>query len=1308
MAVHLLVTKKPASPGSRRGNAIYNCEMFSTNHKADFVLSWHTDAHREELLRQIAGHPAVDRIILVGPEAAQAPGVDGQNVLALTADDLFSTKFLRQLQPLLRSPWCVCFLSRHRLCLGYRCLERLLQTAADEQPAMLYSDRYDGQGLHPAIDWTDGALRDDFDFGALWAFPSRLLGEYVHATASRYHFAAVYAFRLFLSRQGSIFRIPEPLYTETEDDLRQSGQKQFDYVNPSNRQVQVEMERACTEHLKATGAWLWPDEYDDLPDDTTDYPVEASVIIPVRNRERTIADAVRSVLGQQAPFAYNVIVVDNHSTDGTSAALAAFATDERVVTIVPERTDLGIGGCWDMAIRDARCGRYAVQLDSDDLYSTPDVLTRIVAAFRKDRAAMVIGAYRMVDFNLQTLPPGLIAHTEWTADNGRNNALRINGLGAPRAFRTDVLRRIGFPNTSYGEDYALGLRISRRYRIARIFDELYLCRRWEGNSDAALSIARQNANNAYKDRLRTLELHARQTLIRRWNAQADEPSVDAFFTAQLNAWPEVKRRFEALRTDVLTRELPFDGYALLVQHNPLRIGSATAKTDAAHIERRPCFLCDANRPEEQTSLPVLGTCQVLVNPFPILPGHLTIPTRRHVPQTYDRFADLTDRLVWGLPRHLVFYNGARCGASAPDHAHLQAGARGIVPIEKHWARFETHLERIYPSTREEEAELEDMGYSSQNAGIFVLHDYVCPAFVVRGIAAQSSPYLLKKLIAALPCAPGAAEPDFNLLAWRQDGANTSQPSHIVNVVFARRKHRPDCYHAEGARRCLVSPGALDMGGLIVTPRREDFDAMTPTAARSILREVAITDAEQAAVVRKLHTARPHRAVAGRHAEGRDAEPTVSVGVMSVGTLRFALNGPFEAKGQLVEGQQEAVCTDGAIRWRGNAYSELLFVPAADDASFTLGDVTIGVNFHWQRKQQQTFRGRLRLIVDEGRLQVINEVPVETYLESVISSEMNATSSLELLKAHAVVSRSWIVRQMQNRRAAEQSGNTAGFFSFAHKPGELVRWYDRNDHVLFDVCADDHCQRYQGITSAPLDNVRRAVAETRGEVLKHDGEVCDARFSKCCGGITERFSACWDNTDKPYLQPSSDAATSADMPDLTDERQARIWITSRPQAFCNTTDAGLLRQVLNAYDLETPDFYRWHVRLTQADAGRLLHEKLGTDFGRILRLEPVERGASGRIIRLRIVGTQSTLVVGKELEIRRALSPSHLYSSAFVVDNGPSDADGTPQWFDLTGAGWGHGVGLCQIGAAVMSREGYAYRDILSHYYRNAWVERIYK
>lgn len=1291
------------------------------NPQIDFVLAYAPQsASHKALLSELKAMPIINHIFLLCNEDTQnlAQAEEDDKCSSVLCDAIFSSKAQRAIAQKLVAPYTATYFSHHELQLGYRALERMLQVAEDVEQTndtlMVYSDRYDEQGLHPTIDYQEGALRDDFDFGSLLLYKTEGLKAFFKENKNmRFQHATLYALRLYVSRKGHIFHIKEPLYTEQETDIRASGQKQFDYVNPSNREVQIEMERACTDHLKTIGAWLAPCEYDELPDDTqTAYPVEVSVIIPVRNREKTISDAIESVLSQKADFPFNVIIVDNHSTDGTAEKIRAFSSDPRVVLIQPSRTDLGIGGCWDMAVRSAHCGRYAVQLDSDDLYSSPSTITEIVEAFKSQRAAMVIGSYRMVNFQLETLPPGLIAHSEWTPDNGRNNALRINGLGAPRAFRTDILRRIGFPNTSYGEDYALGLAFSRHFRIGRIFTELYLCRRWDGNSDAALSIEKQNRNNLYKDSIRTIELQARKALIKKWNHPLMKEEVDNFFDKQLNLWEEAHKRFEALSSQVKTRVLPLTDGELRVQFNPSRIVSTGAKIDKASIKKRACFLCDANRPALQTDLPILGSLHVLVNPFPILPHHLTIPTRRHVAQHFSHFSSLIDQIAWQLPGMFVFYNGARCGASAPDHAHLQAGCRGYVPIEKDWKLYENSLERIYPSTKSEEAELEEQGYNSKNGGIFMLKNYACPAFVIQGPACEKRPILLEKLLEVLPVEAKRQEPDVNILSWRQEGG-PSQADYIVSVVFVRKKHRPNCYEAEGKAKLLVSPGAIDMGGLLITPREEDFEKLTPKAACAILREVTISENEMNAIARKLHKGRLSSCSSAvlPHKESvllkRLSERNISVGILHAMKVNFRLNGIFTAKGESVENEQSVECVDGGIAWRGNIYSELCFTPEDEDqCSFTLQDVTIGIGFHWERKEQQTFRGKLRLIIDEEKLVVINELSVEEYLESVISSEMSATSSIGLLKSHAVVSRSWVYSQMLHRMEGE--GRSSDFFNFVHRPGEVLRWHDRSDHTLYDVCADDHCQRYQGITRAASPQVRQAVKETQGEVLIYDGHLCDARFSKCCGGATELFSACWSNTDYDYLHPVLDS-DQGQLPDLTKEEEAEKWIRTAPQAFCNTHDAHLLSQVLNSYDQETPDFYRWRVELSQDEARQLIEKRTEQSFGDIIDLQPVERGASGRIIRLRIVGSEGQLIVGKELEIRRLLSETHLYSSAFIVERHEVDEQtNVPGKFVIIGAGWGHGVGLCQIGAAVMADKGYAYTDILKHYYQGAEIENLSK
>ena len=439
-------------------------------------------------------------------------------VTFLSGVSLRETQTLRDIADAVSEKFILIYTKDHPLEMGMFALDSIISVAEDTGADMLYADHYEvitdaqGQSLrrkHPLIDCQKGALRDDFDFGSVLVFRTTSFRRAVRAMETEYKWAALYDLRL---RMKKIVHINEYLYTEIETDTRKSGEKQFDYVDPRNRAVQIEMEQACTEHLRRIGAWLEPvfKEPDIREFGAQEYPVTASVIIPVFNRIRTVKDAVESALSQKCDFPFNVIVVDNHSTDGTTALLEELAAaDDRLVHVVPAKYDLGIGGCWNLAVHHQMCGEYAVQLDSDDVYSGPDTLTKIVTAFREQKCAMVVGTYQMTDFQMNPIPPGIIDHKEWTEDNGRNNALRINGLGAPRAFWTPLLRTINLPNTSYGEDYALGLRISREYRIGRIYDVLYCCRRWEGNSDAALDIERVNANNLYKDRIRTWELEAR-------------------------------------------------------------------------------------------------------------------------------------------------------------------------------------------------------------------------------------------------------------------------------------------------------------------------------------------------------------------------------------------------------------------------------------------------------------------------------------------------------------------------------------------------------------------------------------------------------------------------------------------------------------------------------------------------------------------------------------------------------------------------------------------------------------------------------
>ena len=1181
---------------------------------------------------------------------------------------------------------------------GLYALERFLRTADDTGAVMVYSDHYsvlEGKlEKHPVIDYQAGSLRDDFDFGSLWLVKAQNLLDYAaQQDRQEYQFAGLYDLRLYLSRVGEIFHVNEFLYTEDELDTRKSGEKQFDYVNPRNREVQIEMEKACTHHLEKVGALVDTNYYRQPDFDEQEFEYEASVIIPVFNREKTIADAVKSALSQKTSFKFNVIVVNNHSTDRTGEILSEIAHEMeerndkqagRLVQIVPDRNDLGIGGCWNMAINSDHCGKFAVQLDSDDLYSSPKTLQKIVDAFHKQKAAMMIGSYRMCDFDLNTLPPGLIDHKEWTEDNGCNNALRINGLGAPRAFFTPLVRQIQFPNTSYGEDYALGLVFSRRYRIGRIYDELYLCRRWGGNSDAALSIDKVNANNLYKDRLRTMELKARQQMLQGKADIMEDSSISRFFNRQMEKWADARHRFRDLK-HVETHQL---SDLLKVQWNPARIVSTGAKIDKKTLGDRPCFLCDKNRPKEQISKQIDERFLLLVNPFPILPVHFTIPARKHQPQSiYKNYGEM-HRFLSLHSELMVFYNGPKCGASAPDHLHFQAGTSGILPLQANWQRLSRNLTDIISLNDDEK--------------IALIHDFVVPAFVIISKSEDSDEALFQRLYKSMPVRGDETEPMMNIIAWRKG-------DEYISVVIPREKHRPEAYFAEGDAQMMVSPGALDMSGLIITPREEDFRKLTEESATAILQECGVSTDKMNSIVTKLKASKEAELQVGTSAlYSYDKEPEVKVGIVSGQKIHFSLNKPYLAKGETVIGEQEVEFSEGGVLWNGNQYSSLTFHPQSADASFSLSDVTIGVNFHWERKETQTFLGTLRFVVESDKICAINELPVEKYLESVISSEMSATSSLELLKAHAVISRSWLLAQMKKHRDVAESGNN--FFSFTKKEDMLIRWYDREDHTIFDVCADDHCQRYQGITKETSPHVAEAIRQTKGQVLLDGDEICDARFSKCCGGVTEEFQYCWEDTPKNYLTAVRDIALGIEstLPNLTNEEEAEKWIRFNPPAFCNTQDKRILSQVLNDYDQETVDFYRWKVTLTQEKLQQLIADRLKMDLGSILDMKSVERGTSGRISKLQIIGTEKTFTIGKELEIRRTLSDSHLLSSAFIVDKYDIDEQGVPQRFELVGAGWGHGVGLCQIGAAVMGEEGYLYDAILLHYYQGAEIKKLYK
>ena len=755
--------------------------------------------------------------------------------------------------------------------------------------------------------------------------------------------------------------------------------------------------------------------------------------------------------------------------------------------------------------------------------------------------------------------------------------------------------------------------------------------------------------------------------------KGNKHNIRAFFTHQLDTWDEIRQRYEALK-HVGLKQL---GHRQL-QYNPARMVSTGAQIDRQTIAQRACFLCEKNRPEEQLTIDLGDDFELMVNPFPVLPMHFTIVRKTHVPQTILENYTEIHRLLELFPELFVFYNGPMSGASAPDHMHFQAGIGQELPLT-------TVLRKL-------EKEQQVLIKQENGSSLSMFNSVSFKAFVIKSKAQETEMTLFKQLYDAMPVREGEKEPRMNIVAWR-DG------SEDVIVVLPRDNHRPACYFEEGDRRMVISPGALDMAGLIITPREEDFNRMSEDKLISILKEVSIKEKDMENIKEKLTTVNNSQPLSEQN-----GEPRVSVGIVTANEIVFSLHQPYNANGTTVSGKQSVSYENGAIIWNGKRYKELVFQPQEAGASFSLEDVTIGVNFHWERKETQTFLGILRFAIEGTAMWAINELSVERYLESVISSEMSATSSLRLLEAHAVISRSWLLAQIENRRSAKTEQTS--LYSCITGKDKMIKWYDRQDHTLFDVCADDHCQRYQGITKETSPHVAVAIQHTRGQVLMSEGKICDARFSKCCGGAMEEFQYCWEDSPKPYLKAIGDTPEKT-IPDLTVEANAEEWIRTSPDSFCNTTDKNILSQVLNDYDQETTDFYRWRVDYTQEEISQLINSKLNIDFGQIMDLIPIERGKSARLCQLKIVGTKQTLTIGKELEIRRALSPSHLYSSAFVVDKEDVNAEGIPALFHIIGCGWGHGVGLCQIGAAVMGEKGYNYDQILAHYYPGADLKELY-
>ena len=737
-------------------------------------------------------------------------------------------------------------------------------------------------------------------------------------------------------------------------------------------------------------------------------------------------------------------------------------------------------------------------------------------------------------------------------------------------------------------------------------------------------------------------------------------SIHKFVSDQLELWPLANGNFKAL-ANVLVRNVTIGGLEVKLQCNPARMISSAAKLTKADIARRKCFLCVQNRPSEQVwkeFRPESGNeYHILVNPYPIFPDHLVIAISDHADQSImGRYEDML-ALAGQHPEMTFFYNGPSSGASAPDHHHFQATPSGTVPLA-------SDVDACLNT-----GEVCEQIISERDSAIYKYNRFTTGVFVVCSKSASDASRLFYRLLNCAEIPAGEPEPRLNLFTYFKDGEYRS-------IVIFRKCHRSHHYFSEGPDHLTMSPGCADMGGVFIVPVKEEYEKLTPELLAEMVGEICITKDEQERIIYRL----------------KRVQPLLNVGIMRAEEIEFEVF----ADGK---GVRKATLKDGKIEYDGELHEELCFKAAGRSSvfaepSFVLHGVTIGVKFHWERQETQQFAGYLKIVVDGNKLQVINVIGVEDYLLSVISSEMSATASEEFLKAHAVISRSWVMSRMRpavKPVASKEIDNLPKLMTWLYSNmdvavrtgNEYVKWYDHDDHNLFDVCADDHCQRYQGLTRAVGETVRKVIEATWGQVLTYEGELCDARFSKCCGGMMEKFSTCWQDRDYPYLQALPDS------PDHDPEADS----------FCQNADKEVLAQVLNSYDQETVDFYDWVEELDPVKAGELIERKFGVMTGAVKALEPLERGASGRIILLRIVGELQTIVVGKELEIRRILSETHLKSSAFDVEY----QDGK---ILLKGRGWGHGVGLCQIGAAVMASRGYTYRQILEHYYKGASIDEV--
>jgi glycosyltransferase involved in cell wall biosynthesis len=731
-------------------------------------------------------------------------------------------------------------------------LRRLLRVAEDKQAGIVYSDFISREGnsliKHPLIDYQPGSIRDDFNFGHLMLFSCAAV-KYV---LQKYGMlpsdvnAALYDLRLKISTDYELIHVPEFLYKvfpKKQKKIKISGRKteaHFAYVAKENLIHQKKLEKIATNHLKRIGAYL-PPRTKSVGEQQDDLQWKASIIIPVLNRRKTIADALISALEQETDFAFNIIVVDNHSKDGTTEILKKFAAKyPHVHHFIPVKRDLGIGGCWNEAIHSPHCGRYAVQLDSDDLYSSPLTLQKIVNTLRRGRYAMVVGSYTIVNAHLKKIPPGLIAHKEWTPANGHNNLLRVNGMGAPRAFDSSVIRQVGFPNVSYGEDYAVALRIAREYKIGRIYENLYLCRRWTDNTDAGLSAQKQNRNDYFKDELRSTEITQRRKL----NKKSKELEARTFakysgktkkslatlcrnlYASQKKSWRKFADSCRDL-SSVQTRELTGENYGIVLQYNSARAVNSGASVDAESIKRRPCFLCEDNLPEEQKGILYQNQYLILCNPAPIFKNHFTIVALDHEPQEIASCLMSLLRLAADAsPKYAIFYNGPACGASAPDHLHFQMVPANALPFLQE--------SKELPRVREISSVGYSLGECRDRSGL------VLETEKAKALSEQ----FLNLLKAAQKILKTNDEPMVNVIChytgnrWRL-------------VVFLRRKHRPDSYFAENERRIFISPGAVDMAGVVITPLLDNYNRLDYNAINEIYREVSLPESTMDSIVKEL-------------------------------------------------------------------------------------------------------------------------------------------------------------------------------------------------------------------------------------------------------------------------------------------------------------------------------------------------------------------------------------------------------------------------------------------------------------------------